>query len=703
MATTRQAVERREALGRLDAQAKARGRATYVADISLPGMAYAAVARSTLSHAKIRSVDLSGALAAPGVIGAFTAESVNPAAYGRGLRDVPILARGKVRFIGEKVAAVVAESRVQAEAAAVLIDVDYEPLEAVTTVESALEAGAPVVHERAWEYVGAATTRGEHPNLVYHGTTGDREAVEAALAEAAFVVDEEYRLSSVHQAYLEPQACIAWWDEDRLRIWLTNKSPYALRGQLAACLGIDPEVIDVQPIFLGGDFGGKGSPEDAPLASELSRLTGRPVKIVLRYNEELIATNPRSSARIRIRVGCDTEGSLVAIHHDCFFNAGAYGGFTPRAAGPVGSHVASYRVPLASSETKRVYTNTVPRGNMRMPGGPQGCFALESILDELAQRAGLDPAELRRRNLLEDGEAAPHHRPWVEHRGRLTLEAALSAYEPIAPHPGWLHGRGIGIFCHATTSVASTSLRIAPSADGCLCVDVPITETGTGSHSVVRHLLAQALGIDPAKIEVRQVGSDDLPWDAGAGGSRVTASLAYLIEAATKAWEGRVGNEPITVRIDETGGGPDVGSYCAQIAQVAVDPETGETRVLEILTAVDVAEIVNPKAHQMQIDGGAITGFGYACLEDLDEHDGQVWAASLGEYKLATPSDTPRLRTVLVTGAKGVGISNVKMIGELTNSSVAPAVANAVFAATGCRLRELPITAERVYEALKGR
>ena len=689
-------------LGRIDARAKAAGEIHYVADVMLPGLVHAAAVRSVHPHARIRHIDVTAALASAGVLGVYTAADVASGTYGRGLRDAPILAREKVRFVGEKVAAVVAETRLQAEAAAALVDVDYEPLPAVTTMAEALAEGAPLVHDAPWEYPGAAITEGDGPNLVFHKRSGDYDAVERALSEAAYVVDEVYRVASVHQGYLEPQACLANWDEGgRLRLWLTNKSPYAVRSQLSACLDIDPSLIDIQPTSLGGDFGGKGSPEDAPLVAELARLCDRPVKMVLRYSEDLTATNPRHPAEIRIRVGCDSDGHLLALALECQFNAGAYGGFTPRAPGPSGAEVGSYRVPLVCSEIRRVYTNTVPRGNMRAPGAPQGSFAFESALDELALKAGLDPVELRRRNLLVDGESGEGEHGWVEYRGLETLDAALAELETRSGPAGWLTGTGIAIYSRGTTTVVSTSLRLVQKDDGCVRVELPLTETGAGSHTVARQLVAHGLGIDPKDVEVVQVGTDDLPRDAGAGGSRVTASLAYAVDAAMKAWQGRLDNEPVVVDVEESGG-PGVGSYCVQFAQVAIDPATGQLKVLELLSAVDVAEIINPKAHQMQIDGAAVMGFGYACLEDLDESEGQVWAANLGEFKLASSRDAPPLKTVLLRGGRGVGTANIKNIGELANPAAAPAIANAVAAATGCRIRELPITAERIYAQLQG-
>lgn len=690
--------------GRLDARAKASGSFRYVADLLPPGTAYGAVVRSASPHATIVRIDISEALAQPGVIGVYTAADVTEATYGRGLRDAPVLARGKVRFVGEPVAAVVAETRQIAEAAAALVDVEYDELPAVTTIEAALAPDAPRVHDTPWEYPGAAVNEGDPGNWIFHHDHGDREAVEEALRTSQHVVDETYRLQSVHQGYLETQACIAQWGDDgRLQLWLTNKSPYALRTQLSACLGIDQSEIDIRPAPIGGDFGGKGSPEHAPLCAELARLSGRPVKMVLRYNEDLTATNPRHPAIIRVRVGCDEGGRLTAMDLNATFNAGAYGGFTPRAPGPHGvAEIDAYRVPLMATEITRVYTNAVPRGNMRAPGAPQGNFAIESAVDELARAAGIEPAEFRRRNFVRQEDIGTEGYHWVEYRGNETLNAALDAYRELPVPDGWLNGRGISVFCHSTPVVASTSLRLVPLPDGRVRVELPITETGTGSHTVARELVCDGIGLRSDEVEVAQVGTDDLPQDAGAGGSRVTASLAYMMDDAMKAWRNRLrDDEPVTVKFSQDSG-PQVGSYCIHIAQVAIDPETGQMKVLQILTAVDVAAIINQKAHQMQIDGAVTMGFGYACLEDLDEDEGQVWAATLGEFKLPSVQDVPVLRTVLVHGGIGVGAANVKNIGETCNPGVGAVIANAVADATGKRLRQLPITAQRIYGALHG-
>jgi CO/xanthine dehydrogenase Mo-binding subunit len=690
-------------LPRTDATAKASGEARYVADLTLPGMVHAAIARSTQPHARVTRIDTSAARAADGVLGVFTAADVSPGLYGRSLADCPLLARDKVRFTGERVAAVVAATRSQAEAAAALVEIDYEPLDAVTTPDEALATGAPAVHDQPWTYAGAQARECDPVNVIYHAIHGSPDDVEAALATAAWTVDRVYRTQSVHHGYLEPQACIAdYRGADSVRVWLTNKGPYQVRAMLAKCLGLDAAAITLEPATLGGDFGGKGSAQDAPLCVELSRLTGRPVKLVLRYTEDLTSTNPRHPAEIRVRVGCDRTGRLVAASLRAVVNAGAYGGFTPNARGPQHAiEVPSYRIPVFATEFTRVYTNTVPRGNMRAPGGPQGIFAFESAMDELATEAGLDPVRLRRRNLLAAGEADTGGHTWLEHRGPETLDAALAAVRPAAPPPGWLYGRGLALYSRATANRVSTSLRLTPAGDG-VRVETPLIETGTGSHTALRQMIASQLELRPQDVEVTGVATDRLPRDAGAGGSRVTAGLAAATDAAAKAWRNRLRDEPVVVELDE-GIGPDVGSYTVQVAQVAVDPQTGQLRVLEILTALDVAAVINPAAHQMQVDGGVAMGFGFACLEDLDESDGQVWSGNLGEFKLPSSRDVPRYRTVRVPGGAGVGTANVKNIGESTTPPVAPAIANAVFAATGCRIRDLPLTAEKIFSALRGR
>jgi CO/xanthine dehydrogenase Mo-binding subunit len=711
-------------MSRNDAWAKASGRSRYVADLSLPGMVHAAVVRSVVPHARILGIHAKQAEAADGVVGVFTAADVNPHPYGRSVRDVPILASDVVRFTGERVAAVVAESRRAAEAAAALVDVDYHELPAVFSPEEAIVPGAPAVHEAPWDYPRSASRPADGPNVQSRVVHGSLAEAEQALSRAAFTIDRTYSTPSGHHGYLEPQACVAAVEAGRVRIWAANKSPYRLRGQLAECLGLDPALIEIQPVPLGGDFGGKGSPMDIPLCVELSRLTGRPVRLVLRYSEDLIATNPRHPSRIRIRAGCDRDGHVTAVVIRALFNGGAYGGFKPLPT--VSLHgtdecLMAYDIPVSGIESVIAYTNTVPRGHMRSPGSPQSTFAVESGLDELAVVAGIDPVEFRLRNLVRSGGPRYGGGPaWVEARGGETLAALQAALrQPGAAHPpvpaGWRHGTGVAVYARPVPRTGATSLRLVPGSLGRVQVEVAIPETGTGSHTMVRNRLAAELSISADDVEVVQVSTAVLPIDPGVGASRVTVGMSEALGWAARAWRARAGDEPVVVELGADGrpeaAGPadpadvaasaPVVSYCAQAARVAVDPGTGQVKVLEITSAVDVGQIINPLAHQMQIDGGTVMSYGFGCLEDLMEAEGQVLAANLGEFKIASMKDIPSLRTVLVEGGRGVGTANVKPIGELTNVPAAAAIANAVAAATRHRIRSLPITAEKVFWTLQ--
>jgi putative selenate reductase molybdopterin-binding subunit len=696
-------VGRRREAGRLDAERKATGQAIYVGDIERPGMLHVAVARSSVSHARIVSIDTSAALASPGVFAVYTADDVTATPYGRAVRDIPVLARGVVRYVGEQVAAVLATTRRQAEQAAALIDISYDELPAVTDPVAALAPGAPLVHAEPWKFAKAAVKEDTGANLQSLVIVGEREACEATLAASAHVIDRTYTTPAGHQGYIEPWACVAEVEPSgKAHIWLTNKSPYRLREQIASCVGVDEEMIEIEPITLGGDFGGKGSPEQAPLCIELSRLSGRPVKHVLRYSEDLTATNPRHPSTFRVRLGCDDQGRLTALASDVVLDGGAYAGFKPAPTASIHGvlEAPGYRLPVFFAEARITYTNTVPKGHMRAPGAPQQSFATESAMDELALEIGMDPVEFRRINMLQNGDDNPNGHPWVEYRGLEALEAALAAYRPQSAPKGWLLGMGISIYSRETSTSTATSLCLVPLPSGKIRVEIPIVETGTGSHTVVRELIGRELGYEADEIEVVQVSTDDLSQDPGAGGSRVTASIAMAVDQAVKAWRERLDHGPVSVVVNEAGG-PPIGSYSVQMAQVAVDPETGETRVLEILSAIDVAEIINPVAHQMQVDGGSTQGFGFACLEDLDESEGQVWAANLGEFKIPSARDVPAYRTILVPGGRGVGTANVKNIGESTNPPTAAAIANAIANATGVRVRDLPLRAERVYRAMK--
>jgi CO/xanthine dehydrogenase Mo-binding subunit len=733
---------------RVEGELKVSGQLMYADDLALPGLLHVAVVRSPYPHARIVSVNIEEARKVPGVHCVLTGADVASIRFGRAVRDVPILAVEKVRFAGEMVVAVAAESGEIAEEAAALVDVQYEPLPAVLDPVEALKAGAPAVHDAPWSYAGAGRGPEEPVNLMGRAVSASDGDIEAALAASDRVFVHTFRTQAQHHGYLEPHSCtVAMAPDGTVKIWSCNKSPYRLREQLSATFGIPVEHFTLHTPAVGADFGGKGSPMDIPLCLELSRRTGWPVRMTMSYAEELMAAAPRHASVIRVRVGVSRDGRLQALDVHAVFNGGAYGAFRPSVN--FGARAASsYNIPAMRVVAERVYTNQVPGGNARAPGAPQFTFAVESMLDLVARELGLDPITFRRNNLLRDGEASPFGDHWPEVRAVATLDLAEAAYQPVFPTDAprtMRFGRGMAVYDRATHAAQRSSMRLRLQADGSIEAQVPVMETGTGSHTMIRRVVAEGLDLPLDQVVIRYVDTAHLPFDSGVGGSRVTISasevahlgvlqfrqalqreMAEALGVPVQQVELRAGGigadtrsgrtldlaalaaRGVTVEIvSDTGVGQHSGeheegvtSFCVQIAQVGVDVETGQVFLYEILSAHDVAEILEPVSHRSQIEGGVVMGIGYALREDLGIEEGRVTAPHLGDYKMSSIADTTGLRVELLCGGKGVGALHVKGIGELPNVPTAAAIANAVADAVGVRIDTLPITAEKVLRAL---
>jgi CO/xanthine dehydrogenase Mo-binding subunit len=736
--------------GRVEGELKVSGQLMYADDLALPGLLYVAVVRSPYPHARIISIDIEGAQKVPGVHLVLTGGDVADTRFGRAIHDVPILAVDKTRFAGEMVVAVAAESAAVAEEAAALVDVQYDPMPAVFDPVEALKPGSPAVHDTPWAYAGAARGPEAPVNLVGRAISAAGEDVEAALAASDRVFEHTFCTQAQHHGYLEPHSCtVAVEPDGHVKIWSCNKSPYRLREQLSAAFGIPVQNFILHTPAIGGDFGGKGSPMDIPLCLELSRRTGRPVQMTMRYAEELMAAAPRHASVTHVRVGVGRDGRLQAMDVHAVFNAGAYGAFRPSAN--FGARTAtSYRIPAIRVVAERVYTNQVPGGNARAPGAPQFTFAVESMLDMVAREMGIDPFTFRRLNLLREGEASPFGEHWLEVRATATLDLAEQAYRPVFPKdapPTVRFGRGVTVYDRATHAPQRTSMRLKLQADGSIEAQVAVMETGTGSHTMIRRVVADGLGLPLDQVIIRYVGTAYLPYDSGVGGSRVTISaseaahlgvlefrqalqreMAQALGIPVHRVEWRAGGvgadtasgrtvdfaalaaRGVTVEtLSDTGAGQAARggeheeaatSFCVQIAQVGVDVETGQVFLYEVLSAHDVADVLEPISHQSQIEGGVVMGIGYALREDLSIEEGRVAAAHLGDYKMSNIADTAGIRVELLGGGKGVGTLNVKGIGEIPNVPTAAAIANAVADAVGVRIDTLPITAEKVLRAL---
>jgi CO/xanthine dehydrogenase Mo-binding subunit len=692
----------------------------YAVDLAIPDALFAAVARSTYAHARVLSVDLTRASQVPGVRAAICGADVASMRTGRGVRDVPVLAVDKVRCVGEMVAAIAADSIEIARRAVELVEVEYEPLEAVFDPLEALAPNAPLIHAEPWKYELSARGEDEPPNLITLARRTVGGDIARALASADHVFEHTFRTPKVHQGYLEPYCCIAAYHPDAtVTVWSSNKTPYTLRAQLAATFDLPPEHIVVETAAIGGDFGAKGGPLEVPVCLELSRRTGRPVRFLRTYTDELTAGTPAPASVSTLRVGVSASGEIRAFAMRTLLNAGAYGGYAASNLGRMLGGTA-YRLPVVDIELVRVYTNEVSNGSMRAPGSMQVVFATEAMMDLVARKLGIDPFEFRRRNLLHTGEPTFTETVWPEHRGVDLLDLAQRACQPLPPTTSkTLVGRGIAVNDRPTHVPLHTSVCLRLTSDGTLELLTPIQETGTGSHTVAQHVVARELGVARDRVAVRHVSTARLPFDFGVGGQLITGSLSHACALAARALrdqlkardidltrtrEGSAAWPSIDVEIETEEGSLQEGgviTYCVQVADVAVDVDTGEVRVLDLISAHDVAEIIDPVSHRGQITGGVAMGLGFARSEDLSIVDGRVAASHLGDYKLPCVKDMPPLRVVLLEGGQGIGPMNTKAIGEMGQAGVAPAIANAVSAAIGACVDALPITSENVFNLLR--
>ncbi|MGH2364090.1 MAG: xanthine dehydrogenase family protein molybdopterin-binding subunit [Chloroflexota bacterium] len=699
---------------RVDGLAKVTGQATYGADVTFPGMLWCRFTRAAVPHARIVHVNTSRAKAIPGVVAVITADDIPDLLWGRWMKDMPVLARGRVRFIGEKIAAVAAEDPETAEAAALAVEVEYEELSPVFDPREAMRPGAVRIHDDVSAYADHPEPVAETPNTMSH-ISWRKGDVEAGFRQADVIFEHEFETQPVHQGHLEPHACIARVDEHgRLQVWDANKMPFRQQSQLAPLMDMPVDGIDFHATAIGGDFGGKGSLMDVPAVCYLAKKTGRPVKQVMTYLEELQAANPRHSGYIRLKTGLKRDGTIVAREASAIWDSGAYGAFKPIPTVNVGGSSAlcgSYAIANARVDADCVYTNSVPRGHVRAPGEPQVRFAVESHMDMIAHEMGLDPLELRLKNCLHDGDTALMGHPLEDVREEETIRACAQAAGWGQSKAGQWHGRGLAVADrHVGSGFANVRLELQTDGQAVLYTSFP--DTGTGSHTVMRQVLCEELGLPAEQVHIRTGGTLESPTDSGAGGSRVThvggqAALgaAQALEAELAARGLALGPVPAPVSVDYNypGSNAPITCFTAQIAEVVVDPESGQVALERIVSAHDVGTIVHPILHQGQIEGGIASGLGFALTEDMQISEGRVGALNLGDYKLPTMRDMPQLDTVLVRATEGPGPYQAKGIGESANTALAAAIANAVFDACGVRITTLPITAEKVFQGLRSR
>jgi CO/xanthine dehydrogenase Mo-binding subunit len=735
-------------VSRIEGAEKVGGTTVYTADVELPEMLWGKCLRSPYPHARIARINVDRARQVKGVATILTGADLPSRRVGLSLQDTPLLAQGKVRFVGEKVVAVAAEERDAAEEALSLIEVDYDALPTVFDPEKAMESGAPLLHEELPSYKGFKPP-GEMPPNVFafqHWTAGD---VGTGFKEADVILEHTFKTGRAHQGYIEPHSVVAAVDSDQhIDIWASCKAPFRVKSHLSRQLEIPKEQIRVHVVAVGGDFGGKGALMDIPICYQLAKASGRPVKMVMTYAEELQAGDPRHSSMIRIKSGVKRDGTLVAREAQVIFNSGAYASFKPGDPPNLGgaTHTTGvYRIPNYSIRSYGVYTNTVPCGYYRAPGQPQAVFATESHMDLIAKALKMDPLKLRLKNLLRDGDKLPGGRSVDKVRARETLEAA-------AKKIGWgkkrqkYTGLGIGVSFRHVGGSGVANAEMALSSDGKVRILTAVPDIGTGTHTLLQQIAAEVLTILPTAVRVEIGDTETFENDAAPGGSKITNMSGHAVLQAAQELRGKLianaaallGCEAARVTLEkgrfsdgaggvkkslgfaevareaasdngelrvrasfEVKGRSPVPAFVVQVAKVQVDPETGQMKVARMVTAHDVGTVINPLTHQGQVEGGLIQGLGYATMEEVMTENGRVLTVNLGDYRIPCTRDLPALQTVLVEDPTGPGPFAAKQIGENGIIATAPAIANALDAAVGVRLTDLPLTAEKIYAALR--
>ncbi|MGA2392920.1 MAG: xanthine dehydrogenase family protein molybdopterin-binding subunit [Candidatus Lustribacter sp.] len=714
---------------RVDGHAKVTGEAQFAADFSREGMLWAAFVASPHAHASIRAYEIEEALQTPGVHAVLTGNDVPDRFFGRTIADWPVLAQGRVLFIGQYVAAVAAESREIARAAAEKIIVHYETLTPIFDPEEALRDGQIALHGDRSQYafqgrVGTAPKHA-HPNIQGRIVV-ERGDTEAGFASAAHVFEHCFSTPRHHGGYIEPHATLVWIGPDGVvHVISTCKSPFALKSQLAVCTGVPAETIVVEQSCIGGDFGAKGLSVDDFPCYFLAKATGRPVKFVRSYLDDVRSTNTRHAAQITMKSGVDGEGRLIAFAARVLYDGGAFAAAKPVPHLLPGSFLSKtpYRIPHAHVELLAAYTNTVPAGHVRSPGDMQIVFALESHMDMVATELGIDPIDYRLRNVLVEDESDIDGLPYIEPRGKEILEILRreGAWDEPLP-PG--RGKGVALTAHHIGH-GRAEVRITVAPDGRLVVHTPMMDQGVGALTMLQRTAATVLGISTAWFTFDCETSSSSLAELGPGATRVTALSGRACQDAAEqvrerlvscGWDGTEATLPRAAAIacgdapsfavigafelHRVPGRAESNNFSGYMVDLSVDCETGALSIHDIVYVADVGTVINPLAHQGQIDGGFIFGLGHALSEELLLEEGRIVNLTFADYKIPVQRDLPPFRSILLPTHGGPGPFGSKAIGESSSSSIAPAVANAVARACGVRVPVMPITAQRIYDAL---
>lgn len=743
------------ALPRLDARAKVKGEYVYGMDFTIPGMLHGAILRSAHPHARIVGVDTRQAEALPGVRAIITGQDLPGMMMPGVVWDQPPLARNRVRYVGEPVALIAATSLDIAEQAAERIVIQYEPLPVVTDAESAMQPGAPLIHEE-WAFYKAEEQVVREGNICCHSSLIKGNAAQG-FAGADYIFEDDFSTESVHQAHVEPRVAIGTVDDaGRVTVYSNTQLPYWIRTNVAHVLGVPEDEVNISLTGIGGAFGSKLYPQIEPFVALLARKTGCAVQIVVPLEDELRAGLPRLPSRTHIKTGVRKDGTIVAREARMVLDTGAYAGSGPEIAS-VSLLVLSgpYRIPHVKIDVYSVHTNKTNFGAYRGPGGPQSIFALESHMDIVAKKLGIDPLEFRLRNIVDDGDEAANGQILQGVGLRECLEKAAAAIEwdkPAGPN------RGKGLSCSWwTTTGGPSGARVKLNAGGQVVVTVGTQEIGTGAiMGGVAQVVAEMMCVPLDDVQLVVADTRNGPVDFGSQGSRTLFNIGRAAQFACEelirkvkdlaekilevpAAELELRNGAVVVRgipnqsislaslaaIDTNGtlnaeadSMPDPAEYdnsrlvsClypafhypsfhCHAAEVEVDPGTGQVTVLRYAAAHDVGFAVNPILAAGQIHGGVAQGIGMGLMEEIIYQKGHVLNSNWTDYKLPTIADVPEVEAIIVQHPVEGGPWGAKGLGESPVIHPPAALANAVARAAGVRVTSLPITAEKIVEGL---
>jgi len=740
---------------RADGVAKVTGTATYASDITLERMAWAKLLRSPFAHAKIRSVDVSEARRQPGVIDVLTGNELGPLHpyYGHAVKDHPLLAIGKVRFVGEPVAAVIGEDELSAQEALDKIKVDYEELTPVLDVKAALAPGAVLVH--GTDYLGGAF-RGFDDFTDFPGSTknicqdvhvewGD---VDAAFASAAHIVEGEFYFPMVYAYAMEPYVAVADYDPNgQLTVYSSAQHPFMVRHDLAEVFDLPLNSVRVIVPYVGGGYGSKSYTKIEPLTAACSWKVSRPVKLQLNVEEAFLTTRS-DDARVYIRTAVDRKGKLVAKQATIHLNTGAYAENSPMVCRKAANRIVGpYRFPNVKVDCLAIYTNTVPASSYRGLGAAQITFPVESQMDELALKIGCDPQEFRLRNLAHSGESIhPGLRPIdADVPGDIRIAAeALRSNGALAPK----HGRSVCCSCSDAGAHPVTLAMVQVYADGSVSVLSGSPAIGQGSHTVLAQIAAEEMGVPLEKVKVFGTDTAVMLFERSTGASRTTTLMGRAVMEACreaiaqcKSMAAEVLSVPANEFTEERGGirhGKDWLSWpeimeryfqmegCSIIGraylrragpfksvpifweigvvgtEIALDEETGKISLDTLVTVGDVGLAIHPAMTESQDLGAATMGLGIGLFEELIYDGQQLMNGTMLEYRVPRFSDLARrVELKLVQNQDGVGPYGAKGGGEGSVNPIGACLANALYQAAGVRIRSLPLTPERVWKALQ--